>query len=65
MNKKEKALKAKKFAERLANNKLSDYEYAMWIANFRESDAETFLKVYGESDKTVPFRLWVNGMIAS
>ena len=62
MNKKEKALK--RFSERLANNKLSDYEYAMWIANFRESDAETFLKVYDESDKTLPFKLWVNGMIA-
>ena len=63
MNKKEKKKALNLFAERLANNELSNYEYAMWITDFRKSFAEAFLEVYYKSNIDIPFRLWVNTMI--
>ena len=53
----------KDFSQRLADNQLSDFEYAMWISDYKEFDAKVLLAVYEDSDKKVCFRRWVNFLL--
>jgi len=61
MRKKAKILKD--YANRLANNDLSDLEYAMWATGYRRYDARIFLEVYNDGNKKIPFRQWLNALI--
>jgi hypothetical protein len=63
MNKEEKKKKLNIFAERLGNNELSNYEYAMWITDYRKSFANAFCEIYYKGHIDIPFRLWINKMI--
>jgi hypothetical protein len=62
MNKKERKRLTDLFTEKLINNTLSKYQYALWMTNFREQDARMFCKIYEETVKDIPFKLWIDGM---
>jgi hypothetical protein len=65
MDRKEKEVILANYAKQLANNELSNYQYALWITNYNEFEAKAFCKIYNElENRDVPFHLWIGLLVA-